>query len=103
MEKKGKIQSFLGEDTFHKHDNPLCVVHVHVFPEWLQNLVHNGTELKVNGRQKKDLLTNIIAYLVSNDILTQTQIAEIAECSDARISQIMKTVKEQEKNKSTTF
>lgn len=49
---------------------------------------------KMDGRQKKDLLGNIIWYLKTNNLFTQSKIAEIAKCSPARISQIVKSFKD---------
>jgi predicted XRE-type DNA-binding protein len=49
---------------------------------------------KQDGRQKKDLLKNIIAHLVQENVFTQAKIATIAKCSPARISQIMSEIKD---------
>ena len=67
----------------------LTVYHIHVFPDWLKDVVINNLEKKIDARQKKDLLKNIVAYLVQNNVFTQKEIASMAKCSSARISQIM--------------
>jgi hypothetical protein len=53
---------------------------------------------KQNGRQKKDLLYPILEHLISKNY-TQAKIAKIVKCSPARISQILKEGREDNKSK----
>lgn len=84
-----RLEEILQKDKGQVADLILNHVHIHVFPE-LKGLLTNDNGEKLNGRQKKDLLFNIVAHLVKENIFTQKQISEIAKCSTARISQILK-------------